>query len=78
MPTTPAINAIVTVTAKDINGNSVAKIFRSVTNLEFNYSKGIVKVYDTTGQFIFSLLGVTTLTYTVVAGVEGATTVVMS
>lgn len=79
MSLNPAINATVKITAKDINGNNIAKQFNSVTNLEFNYSKGIVKIYDVTGEFIFSLMLVTTLTYTVVAGVGApTTTVVMS
>jgi len=79
MPTTPAITATVKVTAKDINGNNIAKQFNNVGSLQFDYVKGIVQVTDLNqGQFYFSLLLVTTLTYTVVACVGGATTVVMS
>lgn len=78
MPTTPAITATVKVTAKDINGNNIAKQFNSVSALYFDYVKGMVSVVDVTGQFYFPLTAITTLTYTVVAGVGGATTVVMS
>ncbi len=78
MPTTPAINATVKITAKDINAGNIAKQFNSVSELRFDYSKGVVEITDVSGQFYFSLLLVTTLTYTIVAGVGGATTVVMS
>jgi len=79
MPTTPAITATVKVTAKDINGNNIAKQFNNVSSLQFDYVKGIVQVTDLNqGQFYFPLLLITTLTYTVVAGVGGTTTVVMS
>lgn len=79
MPTTPAITARVTITARDINNNNVAKTFNFVGSLTFDYNKGVVSIVDLNqGQFYFSLLTITTLTYTVVAGVGGATTVVMS
>ena len=78
MPTTPAINAIVSITVKDINGNSVAKKFNNVSRLTFDYSKGMVKIVDVTGQFYFTLTTITTLTYTVVSGIGGVTTVVMT
>lgn len=79
MPTTPAINAIITITVKDINGNSVAKTYNTVKSLHFDYSKGMVSVDDAEqGMFYGSLLTITALTYTIVAGVNGATTVVMS
>lgn len=78
MPSTPAINATVKITSVDINGNSVAKQFNSVSALSFDYAKGMVKITDVTGEFYFSLTVVTTLTYTVVSGVAGTTTVVIS
>jgi len=75
MSSPPAINATVKITVKDINGNSVAKQFNNVTDLQFNFFKGTVKIYDLTGEFIFTLVTITTLTYTVLGSV---TTVVMS
>ena len=78
MPTTPAINATVKITTKSLAGDSVAKNYRNVSELQFDYAKGMVRITDETGQFYFPLLTITTLTYTVVAGVGGATTVVMS
>ena len=78
MPTSPALNARVTITCKDINNNSIAKTFNSVNRLDFDYFKGIVKIYDVTGEFIFTLLTITTLTYTIVTGLAGSHTVVMS
>ena len=78
MPTTPAINAIVTITSYSIGGSSVAKTFRPVSGLDFDFNKGTVRITDATGQFYFSLTAITSLTYTVVSGVGGATTVVIS
>lgn len=79
MPTTPAINTIVTITARDINNNNIAKTFNSVGSMNFDYNKGMVRIIDLVqGEFFFSLLTITTLTYTVVSGVGGTTTVVMS
>jgi hypothetical protein len=79
MPTTPAITATVNITVKDIKGNSVAKQFNSVGTLSFDYVKGMVMLIDLVqGQFYFPLLTITNFTYTVVSGVGGSTTVVMS
>ena len=69
----PALNARVTITT-----SSVAKTFNSVTELHFDYNDGTVNILDATGSFYFNLKAITTLTYTVVAGVNGQTTVVMS
>lgn len=73
MPTTPALNATVKITV-----NSVAKQFNAVSALQFDYAKGMVRVTDATGEFYFTLLTITTLTYTVVSGTGGSHTVVMS
>jgi hypothetical protein len=78
MPLTPALLATVNITVKDINGNSVAKQFNAVSSLSFDYFKGMVKVTDITGEFYFTLLTTTTLTYTITTGLAGVTTVVMS
>lgn len=74
MPLNPAINTAVTITVLDIKGNSVAKQFNAVSALNFDYNKGVVNVVDVTGSFYFTILTITTLTYTV----GGTTTVVMS
>jgi hypothetical protein len=78
MPLTPALNARVTITVRDINNNNIAKQFNSVSGINFDYAKGMVRITDVTGQFYFSLLTITTLTYTVTSGVGGVTTVVLS
>jgi hypothetical protein len=78
MANAPLLLATVNITVKDINGNSVAKQFNAVTSLHFDYNKGMVNIIDVTGQFYFTLTTITTLTYTVVSGVGGVTTVVMS
>jgi hypothetical protein len=78
MPSTPALLATVNITVKDINGNSVANQFNAVSSLSFDYFKGMVRVTDVTGEFYFTLLTITTLTYTVTTGLAGVTTVVMS
>jgi hypothetical protein len=75
MATTPALNATVRITAKDINGGNIAKQFNNVSKLQFDYARGMVRVTDATGEFYFSLTAITTLTYTVLGTV---TTVVMS
>ena len=75
MPLAPAITTAVTITAVDINGNSIAKQFNAVSALNFDYFKGMVNVVDVTGSFYFSLTVITSLTYTVAGTV---TTVVLS
>lgn len=78
MANTPLILATVNITAKSIAGNSVAEQFNAVTGLSFDYSKGTVEIVDATGTFYFGLTAITTLTYTIVSGLGGQHTVVMS
>ena len=78
MANQPLIVSTVKVTAKDINGNNVAKTFSAVTQIKFDYSKGMVHILDATGSFYFPLTPMTTLTYTIVTGVAGSHAVVMS
>ena len=78
MAYTPLINATVKVTAKDINGNNVAKQFNQVKFINFDYTDGTVNVVDATGSFYFPLTPMTTLTYVIVANPSGSHTVVMS
>ncbi len=78
MANTPLINATVKITVKDINGNSVAKQFNFVTQMHFDFSDGTINIVDVTGSFYFTLLTITSFTYTIVAGFGGSTTVVMS
>ncbi len=76
MPSTPAIQARVTITAVDVNGNSVAKTFNYVYQLRIDYFKGTINIVDEAqGSFYFSMLTPTTVTYTI-AGTT--TTVVIS
>lgn len=79
MANTPIVNATVRVTAKDINGNNVAKQFNAVSALNLDYVKGQLNVVDVTGSFYFPLGSpLTTVTYTITTGLAGQHTVVMS
>lgn len=78
MANQPALLARVTITARDLNNNNVSKIFNSVTQLHFDYSVGKLNIVDATGSFYFSLVTVTSLTYTIVSGLNGVTSVVIS
>lgn len=78
MANQPALIARVTITAPDIKGNSVVKQFNAVTQLRFDYSTGKLNIVDATGSFYFGLTTITSLTYTVVSGLAGVTTVVIS
>lgn len=78
MPNTPLITCTVKITVKDINNNSVAKQFNSVYGLNFDFNDGTVNIIDISGSFYFTLKTITSLTYTIVTGIGGVTTVVMS
>jgi hypothetical protein len=76
MSQSAVITGVVTITAKSINGDSVASVFNNVLNLTFDYYKGTIRVVDAIlGEAFFGLTLVTTVTYTV-AGTT--TTVVVS
>ena len=78
MPLTPAIAATVKITAKDINGNNIAKQFSSVRMMSLDFSTGKINVVDATGSFYFSLSDVSSLADTIVTGISGGHTVVIS
>lgn len=78
MPNQPLIVATVKVTAKDINGGNIAKQFNQVKGMNFDYGDGTVNIIDATGSFYFPLTPMTTITYTITAGVTGSHVVVMS
>ena len=78
MAFSPALVTTVKITAKDINGNNIAKQFNAITQLVFDYRDGTVCIFDQTGQFYFSLTAITTLTYVITTGTAGVHTVVMS
>ena len=78
MPNTPLINATVKITAKDINGNNIAKQFNQVRGIIFDYSDATINIIDATGSFYFPVLPLTSFTYTIVAGVNGSHTIVTS
>jgi hypothetical protein len=80
MANTSIINATVKITAKDINGNNVAKQFNQVMTLHFDYNDAtpMINIVDVTGSFYFPITPLTTVTYTIVAGIAGSHTVVMS
>lgn len=78
MPKNPALSATVKITCKDINNNSVAKMFNAVGSLSFDYDKGTVNIVDDSGSFYFPLIPSTTLTYTITGGLAGQHAVVIS
>jgi hypothetical protein len=78
MPNTPLITTTVKITAKDINGNNTSKQFNQVRSLVFDYNDATINIIDVTGSFYFTLLSITSFTYTIVPGVGGTSTVVMS
>ena len=78
MPNQPLINSTAKVTAKDINNNNVAKQFNQVKGMIFDYNDGTVNIVDASGSFYFPLTPMTTLTYTITAGIAGSHVVVMS
>jgi len=78
MANTPLVKATVKITVKDINNNSVAKQFNNVTYLNFDYVDGTVNIVDITGSFYFTIKTITSLTYTIISGINGQHTVVMS
>jgi len=67
MPNTPIILATVNITSRGLDGSNVLKTFEEVKAINFDFSKGMVNIVDSTGSFFFSLTAVVTLTY-VVAG----------
>lgn len=78
MPNQPLINATVKITAKDINGNNIAKTFSRVYNINFDYNDGTINIVDATGSFYFPLTPLTTFTYTIVANPGGSHSIVTS
>jgi len=78
MANVPLLNATVKITAKDINGNNIAKQFNSVNYLNFDYEKATVNVVDTTGSFYFAINPISSFTYTIVANPGGSHAIVIS
>lgn len=70
-----AAPARVTITAVSIGGDSVAKTFNAVTEIHFNYFENMINIVDATGSFYFGYVSISTVTYTIAAGV---TTIVIS
>jgi hypothetical protein len=78
MANAPLINATVNVTARDINGNNKPKQFNNVGSISFDYNKGMCNIVDLVlGSYYFPISPLSSLTYTIVSGVNGATTIVM-
>lgn len=78
MANQPVIRGIVKITVKDINNNSVAKTFNNVTNVNIDYNDGTINIVDSTGSFTFGIVLVTTFTYTIVTGLAGSHSLVIS
>lgn len=78
MANVPALNAVVTVTSLSLAGDSVAKQYNAVSAVNFDYAVGKVNIVDVTGSFYFPLIPTTVVTCTIVAGVDGQATWVIS
>lgn len=77
----PILAANVKITAKDINGNNIQKIFNNVLQINVDYNRAVINIVDTTGSFQFAMRPLTTFTYTIVPGdalVMGSHSIVMS
>lgn len=78
MAYTPAINARATVTSRSLANDNVVKVFSTVHSITFDFDKGMVNVVDETGSFFFSLKVMTSIADTIVTGVNGQHSFVMS
>lgn len=78
MPNSPLINATVKITAKDINGNNIAKTFNAVKGVNIDYTDGTINVIDVTGSFYFPMLPLTSFTYTITPSPNGQHAIVTS
>lgn len=79
MPNSPLLTATVKITARDINGNNIAKQFNAVKGINLDYTDGTINIIDVTGSFYFALSPVTTFTYTITgSGINAVSTLVIS
>lgn len=78
MANSPIITTTCKITARDMNGNNIAKQFNAVKQFNFDYTDATINVVDATGSFYFPLNTFTTLTYTITANPGGSHVVVMS
>jgi hypothetical protein len=78
VPNSPLINATAKITAKDVNGNNVAKQFNAVRFINIDYTDGTINIIDATGSFYFPMSPLTTLTYTITPGFSGLHVLVAS
>ena len=65
--------AIVTITAVDINGNSVAKTFTAVKQVHYDFFENTVNIVDASGSFYFGYSAVVTVTQVITNGVTTIT-----
>jgi hypothetical protein len=66
MASTITLVGKVTITSKTINNDSVAVVFNNVTELEFQFYRGMVRILDADqGEFFFGLTLVTVVTDTI-------------
>ena len=80
MANTQIITTTVKITARDVNGNNVAKQFNQVVSLHFDYadSTPIINIVDVTGSFYFPILPLSAVTYTITPNPGGSHVIVMS
>lgn len=81
MANKPLVTCTVKITAKDINGNNIAKQFNQVNFVNLDYTDATINIQDVTGSFYFAIGPLTTVTYTVTpasGGVLALHAIVMS
>lgn len=58
----------VTITAVDINGNSVPKTYNNVKQINYDFTDRTINVVDETGSFYFGYSSTATVTHVIVGG----------
>lgn len=67
--------AIVTITAPDMAGNSVAKTFSSVESIKYDFVERTINIVDDSGSFYFGYNTIATVTHVIS---NGTTTITIS
>lgn len=61
--------AVVTITAADIKGNTVAKTFSAVKAINYDFFENTINIIDATGSFYFGYSSITTVTQVITNGI---------
>lgn len=79
MAVTPKLNCTVQITAKDINGNNLAKTYNFVNSITMDFVKGMINIVDDVqGSVYHPLIPISSFTDTIVAGQNGQHQIVTS